>query len=637
MGMKLFDDSSDDDDVAKISEIEIDKEFARRYEHNKKREDLQRFEELEKKGLAGEESGSDSESSSEDFDLGKNDDLTFFDALIRVKNNDPVIENKDVKLFESEFESDSEEESGETEEEEEGLGRRKKEKPMYLKDVTAKLLIEEGPEFEERDENEKVKSYADEQEELKKAFLDAVEEAMDDEEGELLKEKGNEGDEDEGDSDDGIEIQNKLDEYFGEDDKLDENEKFLKDYFRNKMWVDESKGQNPLDEVVFGVSDDEEEIEKQEDYEKDFNFRFEEKAGDRVLGHSRFVEGSVRKKENARKTQRKSKEERMAQAELERKEELKRLKNLKKKEMNERLRKIRETAGLGEDMSCPLDVDDLEKEFDPEDYDRKMKEAFDDDYYEANDVDAEFGSEDDSEAEKPDFDKEDELLGLPKGWDDVSGSRDGFIAARERTLKRKVDSGTNNEQVGGEELVPEDGKQKKKQKMSSLEKEVLEKELEEYYKLDYEDTIEDLKTRFKYKEVNPQKFGLSAEAILMTDDKELNQFVSLKKLAPYMEKEWKVPRSKVHNLKQRNKLVLEEEKLNGQKIGKRTSKDNGQRMTTVTGAAEHGKAQLEESNDDMSKLSRRSKRRRRQAEFKLSQSRLLAYGKIPSKPKNKRK
>ncbi|XP_059641494.1 uncharacterized protein LOC132283548 [Cornus florida] len=633
--MKLFDDSdSSDDDVGKISKIEIDEEFARRYEHNKKREDLQRLAELKKKGLAGEESDSDSddsdESSSEDFDLGKKDDLKFFDALLKVKNKDPGLENKDAKLFESETEEESEES-----EDEEGLGR-KKVKPMYLKDVTAKLLIEEGPEFEENEENEKVKSYADEQEELKKAFLDAVGEAMDDDDGELLKEKANDSNADEDDSDDDVEIQTKLDEYFGDDDKLDENEKFLKDYFRNKMWVDESKGENPLVEDVLGISDDEEEIEKQDDYEREFNFRFEEKAGDRVLGHSRVVEGSVRKKENARKTQRKSKEERMAHAEVERKEELKRLKNLKKKEMNEKLRKIRETAGIGEDVSCSLDLDDLEKEFDPEDYDRKMKEAFDDDYYEANDVDPEFGSEDDSEAEKPDFDKEDELLGLSKGWDCVSGSGDGFIAARERTLKRKADSGSNNDQVGGEELVPKDGKQKKKQKMSSLEKEVLDKELEEYYKLDYEDTIEDLKTRFRYKVVNPQKFGLSAEEILMMDDKELNQYVSLKKLSPYREKEWRVARTKIHNLKQRNKLVLEEEKLNGQKTGRRTSRDDGQRMTTVTGAAEHGKAQLEESNDDMSKLSRKSKRRRRQAEFKLSQSRLLAYGKIPSKPKNKK-
>ncbi|GMP46988.1 hypothetical protein CsSME_00014938 [Camellia sinensis var. sinensis] len=67
------------------------------------------------------------------------------------------------------------------------------------------------------------------------------------------------------------------------------------------MWVDEGKGKKALDDVVSDFSEDEEEIEKQEDYEREYNFRFEKNAGDRVLGHSRFVEGSMRKKTNARK------------------------------------------------------------------------------------------------------------------------------------------------------------------------------------------------------------------------------------------------------------------------------------------------------------------------------------------------
>lgn len=40
-------------------------------------------------------------------------------------------------------------------------------------------------------------------------------------------------------------------------------------------------------------------------------------------------------------------------------------------------------------------------------------------------------------------------------------------------------------------------------------------------------------TRFKYTEVEPETYGLSATDILMLTDKELNAYVSLKKLAPY--------------------------------------------------------------------------------------------------------
>ncbi|THG21935.1 hypothetical protein TEA_009207 [Camellia sinensis var. sinensis] len=302
--------------------------------------------------------------------------------------------------------------------------------------------------------------------------------------------------------------------------------------------------------------------------------------------------------------------------------------------MREKLRKIRDTAGIDENWVCPLDEDDLEEEFDPKEHDRKMKEAFNDDYYDADDADPEFGSdrdEDGDEFEKPDFDKEDELLGLPKGWDDTSISGDGFLAARERNLKRRAENEGLHEQI--EEEVPEEDKRKKKPKMSKLEKEILDKELEEYYKLDYEDTVGDLKTRFKYRDVGAKRYGLTTEEILMLDEKELNQYVSLKKLAPYREKEWKVPRNQVLNQKQRNKLLLQGNILNDKKIGKNLKIDD-KKSTTVAVYKEQEKAKVKESNGDMSNLSRRSKRRHRQAELKLSTSRLMAYGKIPSKSKS---
>lgn len=47
--------------------------------------------------------------------------------------------------------------------------------------------------------------------------------------------------------------------------------------------------------------------------------------------------------------------------------------------------------------------------------------------------------------------------------------------------------------------------------------------LEDYYALDYEDNIGGLKTRFRYKQVPKSNFGLSAEDILFFSDKELNQ------------------------------------------------------------------------------------------------------------------
>jgi len=237
-----------------------------------------------------------------------------------------------------------------------------------------------------------------------------------------------------------------------------------------------------------------------------------------------------------------------------------------------------------------------------------------------------FGSDDDNdEMEKPDFDKEDELLGLPKDWDMIDSS-DGFLAARERSLKLKQQKGNDcyeKEEGSGEERS-EESKRKRKRKMSLVQK-VKEEMMEEYYKLDYEGTIGDLKTRFKYAKVDPNKFGLKTEEILEMDDKELNQYVSIKKLAPYMDKEWKVPSTKKHQQK-----MMIRERLQEKFDKKNKTKHKKDKPSSVLGSKQDETEKLDESNVDTGNLSRKAKRRRRQAELKLSRPRLIAYGKVQS-------
>lgn len=132
-----------------------------------------------------------------------------------------------------------------------------------------------------------------------------------------------------------------------------------------------------------------------------------------------------------------------------------------------------------------------------------------------------------------------------------------------------------------------------------------------------------MKTRFKYTLVCPNKYGLSIAEILMTDDKELNQYVSLKKLAPFREAEWKVPKQKRYQQKMK-KLVLQGEKLNDAKKGKKNH--TGDAVSSL-------RTKLEESIGQADPTSRKGRRKHGLAEYKLSESRLMAYGKIPSKPK----
>ena len=67
----------------------------------------------------------------------------------------------------------------------------------------------------------------------------------------------------------------------------------------------------------------------------------------------------------------------------------------------------------------------------------------------------------------------------------------------------------------------------------ALQRQAVTKLLAEYDKLDYEDNIGGLKTRFKYRSVPKEDYGLSTDEILRLKDKELNQLVGLKRMAPY--------------------------------------------------------------------------------------------------------
>jgi len=596
-----------------LSKIQINEEYARRFEHNKRREALQRYEELKKKGLApasDDESNDNEESSEEEEDedaiASRRVDRRVFEVIRRIRSGDPRILDKDAKVY-------SEEEEGEEEKKEEPKQKKKakKEKPLYLKDVNARHLLEEGPEFTaqtSRSSRYDRIAYNEQQKKGLQAFLEAEKEVLgdDDDDDDLFHEKpkAGAGADDEEDVEEN-ETKELAGEVFGKDEELDENERFLKEFFLKRPYLESGKEKKSsyLDDMR--ELSDVEELNEQEIYEHVYNFRHEEAeasgavVADRVMGHSRVVEGSVRKKESSRKQQRKSKEERIARAKQEQAEELKHLKNLKKKEIAEKLERIRMIAGIEGDAACKLGADDLEEDFDPEDYDKKMQEMFDDSYYEADDVDPEFGSDEEVDLEKPDFDKEDELLGLPKGWasekdKEESSATDGKATKGKISLKDKVE---------------------------------LEKEMEEYYKLDYEDTIGDLKTRFKYKKVNPNSFGLSTYDILASDDKDLNQYVSMKKLAPYRESEWKV----THHKKLSKDLILGGQKKEGKKdkSGKKSKSAEG-----GSSSSKPGKDKLpieQESTDDKKKSTRSSRRKRRNEDLKIPSGRLEAYGKINSK------
>ncbi|KRY52547.1 Protein KRI1 -like protein, partial [Trichinella britovi] len=276
--------------------------------------------------------------------------------------------------------------------------------------------------------------------------------------------------------------------------QADEGELFLRDYLLNRRYREKDDGDAVVDNVDY--EEDEILLEKQCEFERKHNFRFEEPNAHTIITYPRDVKDSLRRKDDSRKQIRERQKERKEREKVKREEEIKLLKNLKKKEISEKLEKIKETAKL---ESISLNDYDLDGDYDPDEHDRKMKETFNDEYYSRGDADQkrpQFSDSDDDEH----FDNDEPTISSANTY---------------RSINKKLK----------EEVLAQN---------SEID---VEKYFDEYYKLDYEDVIGDMPCRFKYRNVMANDFGLSADEVFNNEDKTLNAWVSLKKMTQYTTEE----------------------------------------------------------------------------------------------------
>uniref|UniRef100_A0A673BQ38 Protein KRI1 homolog n=1 Tax=Sphaeramia orbicularis TaxID=375764 RepID=A0A673BQ38_9TELE len=485
------------------SELKINSQFAEKYEKYRQKEELQRLK--DRYGNRADESDSESsESSSDDSEVELDPEVErdFYRTLSLLKKKDPKIYEKDAKFYSEEpSTSDAKPSTSKT-----------AVKPMYLKDYERKVILErEGDEDDEGGDGDgdgdgdgmsqlltrRVKT----QEEKDKEEADYVE---------WLKGQTEiEGPEE-------VKDMKYLRDYWN-DPELDEKECFLRDYVLNKCYLDDDDDDERIptyDEVVQEeVEDSEEEgesfLERQEDFERSYNFRFEEPDAQQIKTYPRNIATSVRSKDERRKRKREEVKLRKEKEKEQKQEQLKQLKNLKRNEIMEKLKKLQELTGNDQ---LAFSQTDLEGDFDPEHHDQLMQKFFGDEYY---------GGQ---EEEKPQFDDDDEFEGKPV-----------FPFLGDVALFNHMDADYDPSQ----EDIPQMGKKRKKSHFAEAitkskpvfdpQEKSFEQYLDEYYKLDYEDIIDDLPCRFRYRQVVANDFGLTTDEILNANDKELNQWCSLKK------------------------------------------------------------------------------------------------------------
>ncbi|KAA0168802.1 hypothetical protein FNF28_02349 [Cafeteria roenbergensis] len=354
------------------------------------------------------------------------------------------------------------------------------------------------------------------------------------------------------------------------------------------------------------VDDDEDAdaLDAQDAFESQFNFRFEEEGGDKITGHPRVVEDTVRRQESKRKAQREARKARKEEERRAADEEARRLMNLRRAEMKGRLETIKHMAGDEVALARLASAVDLEGDFDPDAHDKQMQALFGDEYYGAGDADVATKGWETGERERP------EWAGGEDGLDDkgVLGRKALRDKAEEKAQRKALKAAAKAiaaEEEGSDEDSDEgeaegsdaegegegegegatSGRGRGRKGKSSRSRKPGGRLMAEAAaalrdadgdieaaanaaadEMGFDDIIAGgLRTRFKYRQVGGQDWGLTAEDILLATDDELNAYVGLKKLAPFREREWTVSEHQQHKalkaLRRRIAARLEKEGL----------------------------------------------------------------------------
>ncbi|KAI0067594.1 hypothetical protein BV25DRAFT_1818972 [Artomyces pyxidatus] len=340
------------------------------------------------------------------------------------------------------------------------------------------------------------------------------------------------------------------------DEIKETDQEFLMNYILNRGWIDRSSRRVPTyDEVTSKVPgepaarqedepatakveghakdllDDDEFDEVAERFESSYNFRFEEPDAPHIPSFPRAVD-TVRRPSEHTERRKEARERRKQRKEEElhvRREEVKRLKGLKLREIQQRLEKVEKEGGWSN--SKALEGLDLDGDWDAEAYDKQMAAILEE-------------AEGNVDDEKPVWDDDIDVNDIVPPSDDKELQASGSKSVKElKKEKKREKKKAKAKLANGEDGVDVDAMDAEVDRMDEdeeqwdgteeMRKRVLDKYMDELYELEFNDVVAGMPTRFRYAQVPKNTYALTPAEILLADDKDLNEYMGIKKYAPY--------------------------------------------------------------------------------------------------------
>ncbi|KAH9072780.1 Krr1-domain-containing protein [Lactarius deliciosus] len=398
------------------------------------------------------------------------------------------------------------------------------------------------------------------------------------------------------------------------EERKETDQEFLINYILNRGWVDRSARRLPTyKEITAQASsskdpgpsvvhtgaevdvgnDDLLEEDDDEHFESSYNFRFEEPDAAHIQSFPRAVETVRRTTEHAER-RRAARERRLERKEAEKAQRTRR-------KLEGKLERIGKEGGWVH--SRALQALDLDGDWDATTHDRQMAAML---------VETD-GAGANGDDEKPTWDDDIDIDHIaPRSEDEAQHPSTSLDVKERKKAKKKEKKKARDVDVDGVDMdemdadALEDGGNKWDEvewdDTEDMRKRVLGQYMEELYELEFNDMVAGMPTRFRYNTAAKSSYGLTPTEILLADDKDLNEYVGLKKLAPYRKQRdtWDVRRGE--------RLGEFKKKLSG-RAGPKKRKGKKERMREK---ATHAPAEADAVTDDGATDEPVKKKRRRQ-------------------------